>query len=113
MSWFRVDDKSAFHAKVLAAGNGAWGAFCRMGAWCQDHGCHGGAIPCHVAAIIATPDELARLTTILVPGKKPLLLDGGDGTYLLNDYAPHNPPKRNTLTPAELKAKKSDAGKLG
>jgi hypothetical protein len=31
--WFAVDDQSAFHRKVLAAGNEAWGVFCRAGAW--------------------------------------------------------------------------------
>lgn len=113
MPWFRLDDKSAFHAKVVAAGNAAWGAFVRMGAWCQDHRCHDGAIPCHVAAIIASPEELKALTSVLVPGKNPLLLDAGNGTYLLNDFVPHNPAPVRKFTAAELQAKKSDAGKLG
>jgi hypothetical protein len=32
VTWYRLDDKSAFHRKVLKAGNEAWGAHCRAGA---------------------------------------------------------------------------------
>lgn len=41
MSWFRIDDKSAFHRKVLKAGNEAWGAICRAGAVSAGEGTDG------------------------------------------------------------------------
>ena len=41
MSWFRVDDKAAFHRKVLKAGNEAFGAFCRAGAMSSGEGTDG------------------------------------------------------------------------
>lgn len=41
MSWFRVDDKAAFHRKVLRAGNEAFGAFCRAGSVSSGEGTDG------------------------------------------------------------------------
>ena len=41
MSWFKLDDKSTFHRKVVAAGNAAWGAFCRLGTHSSDQGTDG------------------------------------------------------------------------
>ena len=36
MAWFKVDDKLAFHPKVLTAGNTAIGLWVRAGAWSAD-----------------------------------------------------------------------------
>lgn len=36
MSWFKTDDKLAFHPKVIAAGNAAMGLWIRAGAWSRD-----------------------------------------------------------------------------
>lgn len=33
MSWFKVDDNLAFHAKTLRAGNAAMGLWVRSGSW--------------------------------------------------------------------------------
>jgi hypothetical protein len=41
VSWFRIDDKSAFHRKILKAGNEAWGALCRAGAQSAGEGTDG------------------------------------------------------------------------
>lgn len=41
MTWLRVDDKSAFHQKVLRAGNEAWGALVRAGAQSAGEGTDG------------------------------------------------------------------------
>lgn len=51
MTWFKLDDKSAFHRKVLAAGNAAYGAWCRAGAWSSDQGTDG-RIPVDVQRLI-------------------------------------------------------------
>lgn len=41
MTWFKLDDKSAFHRKVLRAGNEAWGALCRAGCASSSEGTDG------------------------------------------------------------------------
>ena len=35
MAWFRLEGRGAIHHKVLAAGNEAYGAWCRAGQWCS------------------------------------------------------------------------------
>lgn len=60
MTWAHIDDQSTFHAKVLAAGNAAWGACVRMIAWSTAH-LTDGRIPMHVATIIADCNELSAL----------------------------------------------------
>lgn len=52
MTWFKIDDRSHHNPKVLAAGNEAWGAFCRAGAWSAEN-LTDGAVPSAVASIIA------------------------------------------------------------
>lgn len=41
MSWFKVDDKLAFHPKVIRAGNSAMGLWLRGGAWSADQATDG------------------------------------------------------------------------
>lgn len=60
MSWFRLDDKGHFNAKVLKAGNEAYGAWVRAGQWSSDHGT-GGYVPEDVAHCIAAPEVWERL----------------------------------------------------
>jgi hypothetical protein len=52
MSWFKIDDRSHHNAKVLAAGNEAWGAFCRAGAWASEN-LTDGLVPFSVALTIS------------------------------------------------------------
>lgn len=83
MSWFRVDDKSAFHRKTLAAGNQAWGALMRAGAWCCDHATDG-TIHTTVATIIE-PDSCmwSRLEEVGLVHKT---LDG----WQIHDFLDYN-----------------------
>jgi len=109
MPWFKVDDQSTFHKKVVAAGNSAWGALVRMGA----HSCaqmSDGRVPKTVARLIATPKELQRLVNVGLLtrlGDDYAIMPGG---YEIHDFLDYNPSRE------ELEAqqsRKSSAGKLG
>lgn len=102
MPWFRIDDQSATHDKVVDAGNAAWGAFCRMGAHSANRGTDG-FIPAATARLYASEEELIALVRVR-------LLDIVDGGYRLHDYLEWNP------SAAEIDAMKrarSKAGKKG
>lgn len=102
MSWFRVDDMSAFHKKVMKAGNPAWGAFCRMGA----HTAHyelDGLVPTEVATVIASSEEIDRL---LSAG----LLHLEDGGYRIHDFLHWNPSAADL---AKLRKTRAKAGRAG
>lgn len=60
MSWGLIDDQSTFHPKVVAAGNGAWGACLRMVAWSMAH-LTDGKVPAHIAKLIASDEEIELL----------------------------------------------------
>lgn len=47
MTWFRVDDNLAFHAKAVAAGNAAMGLWVRAGAWSSQQ-LTDGHVPSHM-----------------------------------------------------------------
>lgn len=83
MTWFKVDDKFAFHSKALAAGNDALGAWVRAGAWCSGE-LTDGAIPEHVAATIAPPDVWARLVAVR-------LMERTKTGYRMHDFNDYNP----------------------
>lgn len=108
MPWFRLDDKSWSHPKVVAAGNAAWGAFCRLGAYASDHRTDG-VIPSSIAQLVATVDEIEKLVEVG-------LLDRNEGAtaYTIHDFLEWNPSageveaKRSKLT--ELRSK---AGRVG
>ena len=52
MVWFLVDDNVTFHKKVMDAGNAAFGAWTRAGAWSAAN-LTNGFIPCRIAYRIA------------------------------------------------------------
>ena len=83
MGWFKLDDKSAFHAKVTAAGNAAYGAWCRMGAW-SSGSTPRGFVPLHQAKIIARATEITRLLEVR-------LLEAAERGYTIHDYFDWNP----------------------
>lgn len=90
MAWFRVDDQAAFHAKVLKAGNEAFGAFCRAGAWSQGHGTNGW-IPRAVALTIAPARIWKRLAEATVYEDGPgLVVETSDG-WQIHDFLDWNP----------------------
>jgi hypothetical protein len=103
VSWFRVDDKSAFHAKVVNVGNAAWGALCRMGAWASDHRTDGLLDVC-LAKLIATEDEIARLIA------EGFLEKAGEKSYRIHDFLDWNP---SAASLESLSKKRSRAGKQG
>jgi hypothetical protein len=62
MTWFKVDDTLAFHAKVVAAGNAAMGLWVRSGSWCAQQ-LNDGRIPENIALTLGTRAEINRLVT--------------------------------------------------
>ena len=63
MSWVRLDDRGAFHHKVMRAGNAAYGVWCRCLQMCGlNDSC--GFVPRELALAIAGPDTstIDRLT---------------------------------------------------
>ncbi len=88
MSWFRLDDQGAFHSKVLAAGNEAYGAWCRAGQWCAAHGTDG-QIPRHVAAQIAPPRIWKRLISVKLLDE----IRSENDPFFIHDFLDYNPSK--------------------
>jgi hypothetical protein len=102
MTWFRVDDMSAFHKKVVRAGNAAWGAFCRMGA----HSSHyelDGFIPAEIASIIAANEETSKLVAVG-------FLEPVNGGYQMHDFLEWNPSAEEVQ---KLRKKRAKAGRQG
>ncbi len=90
MSWFKVDDTSAFNAKVMAAGNDGWGAFCRVGAWCAQQ-LTDGKFSRAIALTIAPMKVWDRLATVGLVDR----LDNGE--MQMHDYLQRNPSKAQVL----------------
>lgn len=90
MTWFKVDDTSAFNAKVLAAGNEAWGAFCRVGAWCAQQ-LSDGRFSRAIAVTIAPWRVWERLQQVGLVD--PLQ----NGEMQVHDYLQRNPSKEQVL----------------
>jgi hypothetical protein len=101
VSWFRVDDKSAFHRKVLKAGNEAWGAICRAGAVSSGEGTDG----------VVTLETMLAIAPMRV-WKKGLdagLVEAIDGaTYQLHDYLQWNESASEIEAKAAARRKKSE-----
>lgn len=106
MSWFRVDDSSAFHAKVVRAGNDGWGAFCRAGAWSSAQGTDG-----------FVPDEIAKLIAPAKVWAKAMaagLVEKCDGGKRIHDFLQWNPSASDVeKTREELSEKRRKAGLAG
>lgn len=90
MSWFRVSDKAAFHAKVIAAGNEAFGAWTRAGSWSSDH-LTDGFIPFDAAHAIGGPKLWKKLIEAKA-GHEHGLAEPAEGGYQIHDYLDCNPP---------------------
>ena len=107
MSWFRLDDAGAFHAKVIRAGNEAYGAWCRAGQWCSAHAPNG-FIPVEVAHLIAAPKVWAKA---FAAG----LLDSADESgYQIHDFNEYNPTEAQVEErKARVSAARAAAGKIG
>jgi hypothetical protein len=106
VSWFRVDDKAAFHKKVLKAHNDGFGALVRMGCWSSDH-LTDGRIPIETALLIAPDDVLQRLCSVGF-----LESDGDD--FIIHDFLDYNPTAEEVRADREAKsAARREAGKAG
>ena len=89
MAWFRLDDQGAFHAKVLAAGNEAYGAWCRAGQWSSGMGTEG-RIPRATALAIAPMRVWKRLVDAKGTSACGLAeIDGDD--FQIHDFLDWNP----------------------
>lgn len=62
MTWFKVDDTFAFHAKAVIAGNAAIGLWTRAGAWSSQQ-LTDGHIPAAIARTLGTKREADALVT--------------------------------------------------
>lgn len=87
MSWLRVDDKFAFHSKVvaLASKNDPITVLIRAGAWSSGEGTDG-FIPEHMALTIGSKGAWAKL----IVGR---LAEPADGGYSIHDYLQWNPSR--------------------
>lgn len=63
MSWARLDDRFHGHPKVLKAGNGAAGLYCRAISYCADYGTNG-HIPTVWARWAGTTAECRKLVDV-------------------------------------------------
>lgn len=102
MSWFRVDDQSPFHHKVIAAGNEAWGAFCRGGAIASGQRTDG-FVADGVALLIAPESVWTRLVDSRLAHRE-------EGGWRLHDYTDWNPSAKDV---ERLKKARAAAGKTG
>lgn len=102
MSWFKLDDQGAFHAKVLAAGNAAYGAWCRAGQWSSAH-LTDGAIPRAVAISIAPLSIWQRLARVK-------LVEDDDGGWRIHDFLVYNP---TAVQVRDQREKRANAGTKG
>lgn len=108
MSWFRVDDKFAFHAKAVRAGNAAIGVWVRLGAWSSDQ-LTDGKLPGEIAKVIAGPD-VGTLDRLCEVG----LLEREGENYAMHDFLDWNPSgKQVKRQRKELSEARSKAGSKG
>ena len=108
MSWFRVDDKFAFHAKAVRAGNAAIGVWVRLGAWSSDQ-LTDGKLPGEIAKVIEGPDvgSLDRLCDVG-------LLEREGENFAMHDFLDWNPSgKQVKRQRKELSEARSKAGSKG
>ncbi|HSM93451.1 MAG TPA: hypothetical protein VLT47_11245 [Anaeromyxobacteraceae bacterium] len=89
MSWFRIDDHAAFGAKVVAAGNEAFGAWARAGAWSSGE-LTDGFVPEHVALTIAPKRIWDRLRDAKA-GHDHGLVEEREGGWQIHNFTKRNP----------------------
>lgn len=104
MTWFKIDDKSSFHPKILAVGNEVWGAVCRAGAWSSSQ-LTDGKIPWAIATKIAPKSvwKKAFFSQLCEPTDDPKF-------FQLHDYLDWNQSREQVL---QLRALRSEAGRAG
>lgn len=106
MSWFRLEGRGAFHHKVLAAGNEAYGAWCRAGQWSCEQ-LTDGLVPRAVAEQIAKPKVWLKLV------EARLLLETDVG-YQIHDFLDFNPSsEQERAKREELRERRRESGRAG
>lgn len=98
MPWFKVDDTFSHHAKVLAAGNGAIGLWCRAGAWSMQQ-LTDGFVPMHVVRQLGTRAEAKRLCDA------GLWVEKDDG-YLFHEWDQRQPSRAQVHADREAAAER-------
>ncbi len=99
MGWYKLAGEGAFHAKVIEAGNEAYGAWCRAGQWSAEH-LTDGLIPRGVALTIAPAEVWQRLVEARA-GHEHGLAEVTPNGWAIHDYLDWNP------TAEEEKAKRA------
>lgn len=99
MSWAGIDDKSAFHPKVVAVGNEAWGAQVRMIAYCTERGTDG-YVASAIALAICSLETCYRLIEFR-------MLEEAPGGYQIHDFLDWN------LSAKEVESRKLNRKKSG
>ncbi len=102
MPWMKVDDRMAFHRKVLAAKNEAVGAWVRAGSWSCGEGTNGD-IPRDTALTIAPQRVWDRLVLVELAHET-------ESGWEIHDYLDYNPPSDKVDA---RRAARSEAGRLG
>ena len=109
MTWFKLDDKCAFHSKVLAAGNEAFGVWCRAGSWSSGE-LLDGFVPEHVALQIGTKKLWGKLETC--GGKdRAGLVEKVDGGWRIHDFERYNPKALRGRAEARGTSRKAQEGR--
>lgn len=104
MTWARLDDKIHSHAKTFAAGNAAFGLFCRLLAWCCDHLTDGHIPRCVCAAY--DDDDGKQIERLIDVG---WLVETEDG-FEIHDYLEHNPSAAEVAKSRKVRAKSGSLG---
>lgn len=63
MTWFKVDDSLAFHAKTVQAGNAAMGLWVRAGSWSAQQ-LTDGFVPNHIVSALGNKKQAERLVSV-------------------------------------------------
>lgn len=107
MTWFRLEGRGAFHHKVIAAGDEAYGAWVRAGQWSCDQ-LTDGHIPLATALLInRKPKVWAKLVEVR-------LLDEAEGGYRIHDFLDWNPSSdEERARREEVREKRREAGRIG
>lgn len=103
MTWFKVDDTLAFHAKVLAAGNASIGLWCRAGAWSMQQ-LTDGFVPTQVARQLGTRAEAIRLVDVG-------LWEIKDDGYLFHEWDQRQPSRVQVNAEREAAAERQRRGR--
>lgn len=105
MSWVRLDDQMAFHAKIVAAGNEAVGAWVRILALtCAQ--LSDGRVTQAVALTIAKQKVLEVLVKVR-------LLDRTEDGYVVHDFHDWNPPAADVKAKREAERKRKEDARKG